>query len=326
MTDQLQGKWLLLIHQIPPKPGYLRVKIWRRLQSLGAVAIKNSVYVIPRNEQTLEDFQWVLREIVQSGAEASVCAANFLDGLSDDQIEAIFQAARQSDYAQMIEEAQEALSMAPSSGSITPEDLQALEGALLRLKKRYLAVSGIDFFGAPGKEETFGLLERIESLVSQARSGERTKYTGAESFDSSMYQGRIWVTRKGVYIDRMASAWLIRRFIDPAASFRFVSERSYRSKEGELRFDMYDGEFTHQGEQCTFEVLIERFSINDKVVTAIARIIHDLDLKQTPFRINESAGILALIDGMVATVKSDDVRLERSSTMFNDLYENFRRK
>jgi hypothetical protein len=326
MDDYVETKWLLLIHQIPPKPGYLRVKIWRRLQSLGAVAIKNSVYVIPRNEQTLEDFQWVLREIVQSGAEASVCAANFLDGLSDDQIEAIFQTARQSDYAQMIEEAQEAIDSAPSAGSITPEDLHALEGALLRLKKRYSAVCSIDFFGAPGREEASRLLDKIESILSQVRANERIKDTGAESFDLSRYQGRTWVTRKGVYIDRMASAWLIRRFIDPSASFRFVSERSYRSKEGELRFDMYDGEFTHQGQHCTFEVLVERFSINDKAVTEIARIIHDLDLKQTPFRIDESAGILALIDGMVATVKSDEIRLERSSTMFNDLYETFRRK
>lgn len=326
MADCVEGKWLLLIHQIPPKPGYLRVKIWRRLQSLGAVAIKNSVYVIPRNEQTLEDFQWVLREIVSSGAEASVCAANFLEGLTDDQIEAIFQAARQSDYARMIEEAQEALDLAPSSGSMTPEDIQALDGSLLRLKKRYSAVSGIDFFGAPGREETSRLLEKIESILSQVRSSERIKDSGSESFDLGAYQGRTWVTRKGVYIDRMASAWLIRRFIDPTATFRFVSERSYRSKEGELRFDMFDGEFTHQGQQCTFEVLVERFSIDDKAVTEIARIIHDLDLKQTPFRINESAGILALIDGMVATVKSDDVRLERSSTIFNDLYENFRRK
>ncbi len=326
MAGHVEEKWLLLIHQIPPKPGYLRVKIWRRLQSLGAVAIKNSVYVIPRNEQTLEDFQWVLREIVQSGAEASICAANFLDGLSDDQIEAIFQAARQADYAQMIEDAQEALDSAPSAGSITPEDLQGLDGVLSRLKRRYSAVSSIDFFGAPGREETSRLLDRIESLLSQVRSGEHAKNTGAESFDLSAYHGRTWVTRKGVYIDRMASAWLIRRFIDPAASFRFVSERSYRSKEGELRFDMFDGEFTHEGDKCTFEVLVERFLINDKAVTKIARIIRELDLKQTPFRIDESAGVLALIDGMAATVKSDEIRLEKSSTMFNDLYENFRRK
>ncbi len=222
MTDHVEGKWLLLIHQIPPKPGYLRVKIWRRLQSLGAVAIKNSVYVIPRNEQTLEDFQWVLREIIESGAEASVCAANFLDGLSDDQIEAIFLAARQSDYARIIEEAQQALDFAPTTESITPEELQTLYGAFLRLKKRYSAVSSIDFFGAPGREETSRLLGKIESTLTQVRSKGGNKDTGAESFDSSSYQGRTWVTRKGVYVDRMASAWLIRRFIDPAASFRFV--------------------------------------------------------------------------------------------------------
>ncbi|TAJ76699.1 ChrB protein, partial [bacterium] len=99
------GKWLLLIHQIPPKPNYFRVKIWRRLQRLGSVAIKNSVYVLPKSDSTYEDFQWVLREIMEGGGEASICEARFIDGISDAQVEALFHAAREADYNQLAEEA-----------------------------------------------------------------------------------------------------------------------------------------------------------------------------------------------------------------------------
>src|SRR5881296_500803 len=104
-TDPAEGRWLLLIHQIPPKPNYLRVKIGRRLQRLGAVAIKNSVYVLPRSDPSFEDFQWVVREIRAGGGDASVCEARFVEGLSDDEIEALFHAAREADYREVTEEA-----------------------------------------------------------------------------------------------------------------------------------------------------------------------------------------------------------------------------
>src|ERR1700745_2740186 len=105
MAENNEERWLLLIHQLPPKPHYFRVKIWRRLQRLGAVAIKNSVYVLPKTEQTQEDFQWGLREISEGGGDASLCEARFVEGLSDDQVEALFQEARAADYGQVAEEA-----------------------------------------------------------------------------------------------------------------------------------------------------------------------------------------------------------------------------
>src|ERR1700719_1408109 len=105
MKKTSKERWLLLIHQIPPKPNYFRVKIWRRLQSLGAVAIKNSVYVLPKTDQSHEDFEWVLREIVQKGGDATLCEASFVEGLSDEQVEALFHAARDADYLQIADEA-----------------------------------------------------------------------------------------------------------------------------------------------------------------------------------------------------------------------------
>ncbi|MEW6136590.1 MAG: chromate resistance protein ChrB domain-containing protein [Thermodesulfobacteriota bacterium] len=326
MAQCLDGKWLLLIHQIPPKPGYLRVKIWRRLQALGAVAIKNSVYVIPKNEQTLEDFQWVLREIMQAGAEASICAASFVEGLTDEQVEGLFRTARDADYGQITDEAKAVLDTAPPTTSMTEEDRSELEAALTRLKKRLSVVDKLDFFGAPGREPASTLLEKIELRLAEARS---LKDTGSKEHSTSVLtqsQGRTWVTRKGVYVDRIACAWLIRRFIDSEASFRFVSERGYRPKAGELRFDMFEGEFTHEGNLCSFEVLVRGFAIRDKALAEIGEIVHDLDLKDGKFSRPETTGISVLLDGIVASRKRDEDRLERGSSLFDDLYEYFRRK
>jgi hypothetical protein len=326
MAECPDGKWLLLIHQIPPKPGYLRVKIWRRLQGLGAVAIKNSVYVIPKNDQTLEDFQWVLREIVQSGAEASICAASFVEGLTDDHVEALFRTARDADYGQIADEAKAIFDAAPPSVSMTDEDRSELEAVLTRLRKRFSVVSRIDFFGAPGSEAASTLLEKIEFRLAEARNLKDTELKALDTSDLTQFRGRTWVTRKGVYVDRMACAWLIGRFIDPDASFRFVSERGYRPKTGELRFDMFEGEFTHEGDLCSFEVLVQRFAAPDKALVEISKIIHDLDLKDSKFKKPETAGVGGLMHGLASAHKSDETRLERGSAIFDDLYEYFRRK
>lgn len=323
MNDCPDAKWLLLIHQIPPKPGYLRVKIWRRLQILGAVAIKNSVYVIPRNEQTLEDFQWVLREIVQAGAEAWICAASFIEGLTNDQVEGLFRTARDVDYGEIAEEAKAILDAAPSGESMTDGDRSGLETALTRLKKRYSVVSSIDFFTAPGRETASTFLEKIEFRLADARS---RPHTESKQPNLTQFRGRTWVTRKGVYVDRIACAWLILRFIDPDATFRFVTERGYRPKTGELRFDMFEGEFTHEGDLCSFEILVQRFAVDDKALAEIGKIVHDLDLKDEKFSLPENAGVSALLDGIAASHKSDEERLERGAALFDDLYEHFRRR
>jgi hypothetical protein len=226
MAERPDGRWLLLIHQIPLKPAYFRVKIWRRLHGLGAVAIKNSVYVIPKNEETLEDFQWVLREIVHGGGEASICAANFIEGLTDEQIEAMFQAARDADYGLIAEEAKSVLYSVPASASaITDQDRTGIEANLSRLKKKFSSVTALDFFAAPGREPAETVMQQLEARLKEARSKTETDEAETEKRDLGDLHGRTWVTRKGVYVDRIACAWLIRRFIDPDAQFRFVSGR-----------------------------------------------------------------------------------------------------
>src|SRR5262249_22787030 len=113
MSKPTEPRWLLLIHQIPPKPNYFRVKIGRRLQRLGAAAIKNSVYALPKSDQSQEDFEWVVREIVEGGGEASVCEARFVEGLSDGEVEGLFNSAREAEYLELANEARRLRSQLP---------------------------------------------------------------------------------------------------------------------------------------------------------------------------------------------------------------------
>jgi len=147
-----QGRWLLLIHQIPPKPAYLRVKVGRRLQRLGSVALKNSVYVLPKSSQSVEDFHWIARQIVDDGGDATVCAAQFVEGLSDGHVEALFNAARDADYAQLAEETRSLLAGLPTAGPIPDERRGETEARVVRLKRRLSEIIPLDFFGAPGRD------------------------------------------------------------------------------------------------------------------------------------------------------------------------------
>lgn len=319
-----EGRWLLLIHQIPPKPDYFRVKIWRRLQRLGAVAIKNSVYALPKNDQTQEDFQWVLREIVEGGGEASLCEARFVDGLSDDQVEALFQAARGADYSEIAEEARRLAEIPLPEGQIEDSRRTQSEIALARLKRRLAEVVAIDFFGAPGREAAEGLVSGIEARMHNKRSGKELVKAAATRREH--LQGKTWVTRKGIHVDRMASAWLIRRFIDSGARFKFVAPKGYKPLPDELRFDMFEAEFTHEGDHCSLEVLIERTGLNEPALVPIAEIVHDIDLKDSKFGRQETAGIDRLIAGIAMAHKADESRLARGAAVFDDLYEYFRKK
>jgi hypothetical protein len=320
--DSASGRWLLLIHQIPPKPDYFRVKIWRRLQRLGAVAIKNSVYVLPRTEDTVEDLQWLLREIVEGGGEASVCQAAFVDGLTDPEIRSLFREARRADYDQIIVEAREILRALPAAGRPLEGDRRSqLDGEIARLKRRLTDVAAIDFFTAPNRRIAQSVVAELEARLRAAEVG------GAAARERAARErpvrGGTWVTRRGVFVDRIASAWLIRRFIDPEARFKFVPAEGYTPKSGELRFDMFEAEYTHDGDRCTFEMLIERFGLRDAALRAIAEIVHDIDIKDAKFGRVEAVGVERLLTGLTMRNADDEARLERGGAIFDDLYAAF---
>ena len=316
MTEPVrEPRWLLFIHQIPPKPAYFRVKIWRRLLAMGTVAIKNSVYVAPKTEEAQEDLEWLLREVVKGGGDASICEARFVEGLEDQQVEALFSAAREADYRQIANDAR-----AIAERGVAGNGGAQVEAEVSRLRRRLASVGDIDFFGAPGRQSAEGLLSDLERQV-QTSGAAPPPATHREEL-----RGRTWVTRKGVHIDRIASAWLVRRFVDANARFKFVPARGYQPQPNEVRFDMFQAEFTHEGDLCTFEVLVARLGLEDAALRPIAEIIHDIDLKDGKFGRQEAAGVDHLVAGLAMAHRDDEERLARGAAMFDDLYEYFRRK
>lgn len=310
-------RWLLLIHQLPAKPAYARVKAWRRLQALGAVTVKNAVYALPASEDAREDFAWLAKEIEEMGGEAIVLEANLVEGLNDHDLQALFDGARDEDYARIATEARE---IATRLGDETPDkELAEIASQTARLRRQLDAVVAIDFFGSNGRLAAQGLVSGLENSL----QGEDDVKANEPPPPAGPFKKRTWVTRSQVQVDRIASAWLIRRFIDREARFKFVPSSGYQPEAGELRFDMFEGEFTHQGDRCTFEVLLNHARLSDPALTAIGEIIHDIDLKDEKYGRAETAGVKSLIAGIATPGADDEHRLARGAVLLDGLYDSF---
>jgi hypothetical protein len=315
-------RWLLLIHQLPPAPAYLRVKTARQLQKIGAVAVKNSVYVLPNTDPSNESFAWLSKEIAAGGGDTTLCESSFVGGTSNEAVEALFHTARGKDYQELSDDVRAALKALGRSARIAEARRITAESALVRFRRRLGEIEELDFFGAPGGEATTALLASLEDRL------RRSVADAPPPQDPSprRVKGAVWVTRKGVHVDRIASAWLIRRFIDPEAKLKFVPSKGYSPRNGELRFDMFEAEYTHEGDRCTFEVLARRFQISDATVSAIAEMVHDIDVRDGKFGRAETPGIERLINGIALTQPDDEARIALGSQLFDALYQAGRRK
>lgn len=302
------------------------MKVGRKLQSVGAVAIKNSVYVLPRRDESYEDFQWIVREIEEAGGEALVCEADLIAGLDDAEVRDLFGAARDADYEEIAADAAAILDTVASAAArpLDRGQRSEVERDLAKLHRRLDAVAAIDFFGQPARESVLATLAQIAARLRAPQEREaiadRTSVKGA----GASVRGRTWVTRQDARVDRLASAWLIRRFIDPAATFKFVPPKGYQPRPGELRFDMFEAEYTHEGSDCTFETLIKRFELGDAGLSAIAEIVHDIDCKDVKFGREEAAGVAQLVAGIAAGTPDDSTRVDRGNDFFETLYASFR--
>lgn len=307
--------WLLLLHQIPPTPPYFRAKVLRRLAQLGAAPIKNSAYVLPETDETREDLEWLRSDISKEGGEAWLFRTETLDGISNEELQESFRKLRSTDLKQLLESAKQLLETVRQGTE--PEKHQP---ELRKLKRQFDEISRIDFFQAPGREEVENIMESIERQL----HGPAAK--PAEKPDLASLKARIWVTRRGVKVDRIATAWLIRRFIDPAAQLRFVDQDRYTHSPGEIRFDMFEGEFTHEGDLCTFESLLAHVKLQDAPLAAIAEMVHDIDLKDEKYQRAETSGIAAMISGITALEADDQRRIEEGSRIFEAAYAGLKGK
>src|SRR5215213_4026848 len=324
-TRTTKPEWILLIHQLPPKPTNLRVRIWRKLQKLGAVAIKNSVYVLPATEKAHEDFQWLKQEIEADGGEASVFKAASVEGATDQELIAAFRKARDEEFAAIAAEFDGLTGAIREQGRgkhLSAGRLSAHESEIDKLHGELERVAGNDFFAAAGRAAAFAAYERCRK---ELRAAQRPKTRTASSqtvrgkVDVAKYQGRRWVTRRNLHIDRLASAWLIKQFIDKRPRFYFVADGE--TIEGTIPFDMFGAEFTHHGEDCTFETILKRFGLNEqKGLREIAEIVHDIDLKDNKFHRLEAPGLNAIIDGLSKVRRDDRKLLQQTGVVFDGLY------
>ena len=313
-------RWLLLVHAIPPKPDYLRVKVGRRLARLGAVAVKNSVYVLPRSDEALEDFQWILSEVTAGGGECTICEATFVAGLSDERVIELFRQERDLDFAEIAAEATELRESLDGAATVDPARRAQINREVAKLRRRCGEVAAIDYFHADGGSAAESAIRAVESAFHEAKGVARTDHA-ASAGDAA--RSRTWVTRRGIKVDRISSAWLIRRFINPEAHLRFVDPEGYRAEPGELRFDMFEAEYTHEGARCTFETLVHHFGLEDPALIVLGEIVHDIDFKERLFERNETEGVARFIEGLILAHEADEDRLRDGSVFFDALYSSF---
>ncbi len=295
--------WLMLAMKLPADAASARVRIWRRLNGIGAVPVKNGFYALPNDAECREDFEWLRREIEEAGGEALTMEATLVSGMSDDDMRAAFDAARNEDYEELIETAMELARQGPVERS-----------QIERLRRVFGRIEGVDFFGAASRARADALLSSLEAAGSATVAPSQT--SGAQRLPA----GRIWVTRSDPRIDRLASAWLLRRFVDRNVRFKFVADPKYRPDEREVRFDMFEAEYTHRGNRCTFEVLLDEAKLADPALKAIGEIVHDIDIKDGKYQRDEAAGIARMIAGLARRYPDDHERTDRAMLLFDDLY------
>jgi hypothetical protein len=293
--------WLLFMFQLPSRNASQRVTVWRKLQKYGALAWRNSAYVLPNNSQNLEKFEWLAKEVRKYRGEASILEVAKIEDTPDKQIIAQFNAARSRDYEDLLRGIRLASRARPGKG----------RGAnVRRFKQRLSEIEAIDAFACGRRIEVEAALEEI---IARGKPAQTARASGIRRED---YQGRTWMTRPRPEVDRVGSGWLIKHFIDPRAKFVF----SATARPGVVRFDMFEGEFTHVGDECTFETLLKRFQIKDRQLRRIAEIIHDADLEDNKFGRNEGAAIELVLKGWAKMDWPDDQIMERGFALFDALY------
>jgi len=324
-SSATQGGWLLLVHQLPPRPTNIRVRTWRRLQELGAVAVKNSVYALPNSPSTQEDFAWMKTEIAALGGQATVFAADTIDTWADDDLKQAFRQARQADYEELVRALTRALKALPDAAAspLRGPRRHRLQRVAKSARERLMHLQAVDFFGATGRDAAAGALAKLEERLTPVErdrdSASSSSSSSSDTLDPRAYRGRVWRTRPRPGIDRIGSAWLIRKHIDFGAQFAFGEQRKHKKQT--VTFDTDNGDFTHDGPFCTFETLTRRFGITDPIALRLGQIVHDLDLKDARFGAPEAAAVGPLIEGLRRLYANDDVLLEQGLVLFEALYQ-----
>ncbi len=304
------AKWILLLYEMPSSRSSHRVNLWRRLKKFGALSLKTSAYLLPDSPAHFERFQWLAQQIRDGGGEATLIRVSEIENLSADAVISLFREARTADYEELIVAVTEFLK------GHRKRKGETFTSELDRLRARLSEIRTIDFFKAPRAHDVETLLRKAENLHAPKRQG-------APRLHAKDFRGKTWLTRPRPEIDRVGSAWLIHKFIDPEAKFVFgANPRKFREA---IPYDMLDVEFTHHGDNCTFETLLQRFAIEDKGARLLAEMIHDADLEDDKFHRQECLGLQLMFIGWGKLGLTDHEILEKGFGCFDALHAGIRK-
>ncbi|OLD99472.1 MAG: hypothetical protein AUG80_05130 [Candidatus Rokubacteria bacterium 13_1_20CM_4_68_9] len=312
MSTMPMQQLLLLLVGVPPTPSSLRVRVWRRLRSLGAVPLKRSAYLLPDTPERYEDFQWLAQEIEREGGEATLIRIQQIENISPENVQRLLHEPRDHDYRQLAaryRKVLQSLDKKPAvKGARLPEELA-------HLAREHQRIRDIDYFDAPSGAE----VRRLEEVIAmRTRRQEPVHREERRPLDLAGLRGRRWVTRPRPHIDRIASAWLIKRFIDPDAEFLFASPAEF--PKDAIPFDAPGVELSHQGEDCTFETLVKRARLRDRRLARLAEIVHEADLRDGKYPHEEARGIDVAVRALLAASPDDRQVLAQGMTLFEGLY------
>ncbi len=315
-------RWLTLLTTLPPTPTRHRVGVWRKLQRMGAVRLRGSAWILPETPETTELFQWLVQEIQSFRGEATLLHVDRVGNMTEEQVTELFHKARAIEYQAVLQGCREILSHLDRSRANHRGSLAQLRGKLDGLKRELDRIQSIDYLEAPAGPRARAVWETAAKRLRAVET--RPRAAGGHHRGSLPPRGSTWVTRPRPHIDRIASAWLIKRFYDADARFAFA-DAADAARKG-VPFDVLGAAFGHHGEDCTFETLVKRLGIKDRRVKVIAEIVHEADLHDGKFTRNEAAGVDLAIKGLAEATPDDHDLLERGRAMFDGLYAVLKRK
>jgi len=323
MPNKPLQEWLLIFYSVPSHPVSNRMKIWRKLAKAGAVQFKGAVYILPATEENEEFLQWLISEVKSMKGDAAFVKSAEIRPMDKADICDLFLKQVEQEYRRFEKDLDilERRFQNIRKGT-KPGEAQGLADQAEKAGRALEEIQKRDYFSSPVGGLIRKRVQTLEAGLKKAGGASAEGPAEVKRRSTNEYQNRIWVTRKNPFIDRMASAWLIRRFIDGKAAFKFVNERAADSAEKHaVIFDVQGGDFTHVGDLCTFEVLVKSFGIKDKVVRKIAEMVHNLDVKDEKYTNPEASGVEEILSGIRKTAKNDIDALERGMAVFEMLYQ-----
>jgi hypothetical protein len=319
MPNAPKEKWLLIFYSVPSQPVSNRMKIWRKLAKIGAVQLKGAVYILPNNDEHYELFQWLITEVASMGGDGAFVTASRIETLKESEIVALF---NQEYHAVETKIAELEMKLGSIRKGGQSQHIANLYELVSKHKKEFDYIRKTDFFTS----KSGGILgKRIKALETELKTiadpAPRAHPLSIAQKRKEAYQSKTWITRQKPFVDRMASAWFIRRFIDPNAVFKFISDHvAAGKKKNTVTFDMRDGEFTHVNDLCTFEVMVKAFGIKNKIVKKMSELVHELDVKDRKYDNPEAQGIEGVLTGIRKAAKTDQEALEKGMAVFEMLY------